>query len=79
MGRRICDGIGARVWVTAGGRRQRLECQTSGSVLSSNDPRLLFGLGAAAAVDEIEVRWPSGRITKQRGVPVDRYVRVREP
>jgi hypothetical protein len=73
------DGIGARVIVTAGGRQQRLECQTSGSVLSANDPRLLFGLGAAEHADRVDIRWPSGRRTELANVPARQYVTVREP
>lgn len=72
-------GIGARVWVRAGGLRQRLECQTSGSLLSSSDPRVLFGLGAASRVEEVTVRWPSGRTSMLRDLAADRYVEVREP
>ena len=37
--------------------------RTSGSYASANDPRLLFGLGASAGDDVIEVtvRWTDGR------------------
>ena len=31
-----------------------------GSFASSADKRLHFGLGSAAAIEKIEVRWPSG-------------------
>ena len=36
------------------------EVQGGGSYLSQNDLRVHVGLGAAAVVDRIEVRWPNG-------------------
>src|SRR5439155_24710646 len=73
------DGLGARVIVRRGERKQRFEAQTSGSVLSSSDPRILAGLGSAAQADAVEVRWPSGRKTELEKVRGDRYLTIREP
>lgn len=72
------DGLGARVEVRSGGATQVAEVRTSGSVFSSNDPRLRFGLGPASAVDAITVRWPSGTVDHLTGIPADRYVRIVE-
>ena len=44
------------------------------SYLSSEDPRLLFGLGDATAVREIVVRYPDGHTTRIPGVKADRLV-----
>ena len=33
---------------------------TDGSYLSASDPRVLFGLGDAAAVQAVVVLWPNG-------------------
>ncbi len=52
--------IGARVTVKAGKLVQMSEVRAGGSYISSNDPRLHFGLGAESKMDEIEIRWPSG-------------------
>ena len=52
--------IGARVVVTAGGRRQIDEVRSGGSFGSQHAMALFFGLGTRAAVDRIEVTWPSG-------------------
>src|SRR2546425_6344313 len=41
-----CDAIGAKVFVTAGGARQRGDIFSGGSYASSSDERLHFGLGA---------------------------------
>ena len=55
------DAIGATVWVTAEGFRQRADVIAGGSFASSPDPRIHFGIGTATAIEKIEVRWPSGR------------------
>jgi hypothetical protein len=72
------DAIGAKVFVTAGGVRQRGDMYSGASYGSSSDPRLHFGLGASAVIDKIEVHWPSG--TKETfSVPgVDRVIRLVE-
>ena len=44
--------------------------------LSTEDPRLHFGLGRATRVDELVVRTPNGRVTRIRGVAADRIVGV---
>ncbi len=71
------DGAGARVRVLARRRAQAKEAHASGSVLSSNDPRLLFGLGTSSEA-EIEVRWPSGASSRLGSVRADRYLVIVE-
>jgi hypothetical protein len=73
------DGIGARVEVWAGGRRQTAERVASSGYLSQDDARLHFGLGAAAKVDKIVVHWPSGRLQTLENQPVDSVLTVEEP
>jgi hypothetical protein len=70
--------LGARVTVAASGRTQVREVTTGGSYLSAHDPRLLFGLGAATAVEEVAIRWPSGARQTLRPEVIDQYVRVQE-
>jgi hypothetical protein len=72
------DGIGARVIVLAGGRRQIQEVTSGGSYLSQNDLRAHFGLGGATKIDRIEVRWPSGNVDKMENAPADRFLTVEE-
>ncbi len=55
------DAVGATVWVTAEGFRQRADVISGGSFASGPDPRLHFGVGNATTIDKIEIRWPSGR------------------
>jgi len=54
------DAIGAKVFVTAGGARQRGDVFSGGSYASSSDQRLHFGLGQANQIDKVEIHWPSG-------------------
>jgi hypothetical protein len=61
------------------GRRLVKEEQAGSSYLSSQDPRLLFGLGSAATVAELVVRFPGGAETRLAGVAADRIVTVRRP
>jgi enediyne biosynthesis protein E4 len=73
------DGGGAPVAVAAGGRRLRRWIVGGGSFLSASDPTLHFGLGKAAAVEEVAVSWPGGGRLVLRGLPADRLIVVRRP
>ncbi len=46
------------------------------SYLSSEDPRLHFGLGRAAKVDELDVALPGGKTIRLKNVQADRLVTV---
>jgi hypothetical protein len=63
--------IGARVTVRAGKLVQLNEVRAGGSYLSQNDPRLHFGLGINAKMDEVEIKWPSGKVENLHDVPAD--------
>jgi hypothetical protein len=74
------DAVGARLTWSAGGvTRSRLK-NNGGSYLSSHDMREVLGIGAAAKVDWLEIRWPapSGRRERFTDLPVDRYIRIVE-
>jgi len=70
--------VGATVYVTAGGIRQREDVLSGGSYLSSNDMRLHFGLADSALVDAVEIHWPSGTTQKLSIKAVDRIYTVEE-
>ena len=72
------DGIGAVVTAAAGGRTFTQLCHTDGSYLSASDKRVHFGLGTAATVDTLTIRWPGGHIDTLHNVAADRYLTVRE-
>ncbi len=65
------DGVGTRITISAGGRRQIAERTGGGSYASSADPRLHFGLGPCRQVNSVEVRWPSGRLDRYEGLAAD--------
>ena len=73
------DGIGARVEVFTGGKRQTAERVAGSGYLSQNDGRLHFGLGAATTVDKLIVHWPSGRDQTLEKLGVDKVLTVEEP
>src|SRR5215213_3167227 len=72
------DAVGARVTLRVGASRRVKQTLGGTSYLSASDARLLWGLGGAAKVDEVEVRWPSGALTKLKDVAANRYLTVRE-
>ncbi len=47
------------------------------SYQSANDPRLHFGLGNAASVESIEIRWPSGQTDRHANAKADRVYLAR--
>ena len=72
------SAIGARVRCLAGGVRQTQEVRGGGSYASQNDLRVHFGLGAAARVDRLEVRWPNGLAESWSDIAPDRVLVLEE-
>ena len=73
------DAIGAVVQVTAGKLKMTRLVQSGSSYLSQDDMRPHFGLGGAARVDLVEVRWPDGTRTTREGVAADQVLTIRQP
>ena len=71
------SAIGARVLVRYGGKVQAQGVLSQASYMSSNDPRLHFGLGAEKTAD-IEVHWPSGAVEKFPSQAANRLVTILE-
>ena len=66
---------GARVTaVLPDGRKLVRHVQAGGSYLSSEDPRLLFGLGDAGRVSALVIRYPDGTQTRLDDVTANRLV-----
>jgi hypothetical protein len=61
------------------GRKLRREVHAGSSYLSSEDPRVHFGLGGAAEVRALVVRWPGGGETRLTGVAANQLVEVKAP
>ena len=72
------DGLGAKLKLAAGGKVQYNEATSSVGYISSSDRRVHFGVGAAGAVDEIEILWPSGTRQRITGVKADQVLKVVE-
>lgn len=72
------DAIGATVYLTANGMRQREDVMSGGSYISSNDQRAHFGLGDATNAGTVEIHWPSGRIEREKLPAADRIFTITE-
>jgi hypothetical protein len=68
------DAYGAEVRVRAGKEQWLRLINPASSYLCSNDVRAHFGLGSAKRVDQIEVRWPDGKVELFPGGRVDRQI-----
>ncbi len=79
-GRPNRDAVGAKLILQVGGQRLERVIKGGGSYLSSSDRRVVFGLGKQTAVQQLTVRWPSGRIQSWPGgvLSVDQYVELIE-
>ena len=72
------DALGTIVKVRFGTTTLTRERQSGGSYLSSHDPRLHFGLGAATNVD-LEIRWPDGQTQQLIAVASDQILHLSQP
>jgi hypothetical protein len=71
------DAIGARLTLTAGGRKQVGEIRSGGFHISQGDFRVHFGMGRAAKGD-LTIRWPQGKVETVSGVDANQWVVIRE-
>ena len=74
------DAVGAQItWSYGDVVRSRYK-SNGGSYLSSHDMRDVLGIGSAAKINYVEIKWPqpSGRVERFTDLPVDRYVTVVE-
>jgi hypothetical protein len=68
--------VGAAVYLTANGIRQRGDVLSGGSYMSSNDQRVHFGLGDATNVEKVEIHWPGGQVETVHLPSVDRIFTI---
>ncbi len=73
------DGIGTRITLTIGSESQTREVHTGSSYLSSNDPRVLIGVGAQGVVDKLEIRWQRGVVQMLENLAVNQELVITEP
>src|SRR6266480_1137368 len=72
------DAVGARVKVAAGDLLLFDQRKGGMSYQSAQDPRLHFGLGRRRTVEEVEIKWPSGELTKLTNIKADQIISVKE-
>lgn len=71
------DAIGARLTLTAGGRREIDEVRSGGYHVSQGDFRVHFGLGRATKAD-LTIRWPQGCVETIRDIEANQWITVTE-
>lgn len=71
-------GLGARVVVTVGERKQVQAVLSQTSYYSHDDLRLHFGLGDKLKADRVDVYWPSGQTTTLKDVKADQILKIKE-
>jgi len=72
------DAVGATVYLSANGMRQRQDVLSGGSYVSTNDQRPHFGLGDATDAGTAEIHWPSGAKESVKIPAVDRIFTITE-
>ena len=70
------DAVGTRLTLTTAEGEQSDQITGGGSYLSASDLRAHFGLGEAARVEEIRIRWPSGKEAVLKDIPANRILHV---
>lgn len=71
-------GIGARLTATVSGRQLTRELYPQNSFRSQMPSRVHFGLGDAAKIDRLTIRWPSGTVQTLEDLAADRHVVITE-
>lgn len=72
------NGVGAIVYVTAGGKTQVREQSGGTHRYQQNTHRLHFGLGANSVATELRIRWPSGIEQTINNVGADKLLKIYE-
>ncbi|MSU41539.1 MAG: hypothetical protein EXS28_07490 [Pedosphaera sp.] len=71
--------VGAKVAVLYGDKRSRAQFVTGDSWRCQQSNQKHFGLGAATAVDAIEVRWPNGKVSRMEKPAINQYHTILPP
>jgi hypothetical protein len=73
------NAVGARVTASFAGRTLTQQVVGGQSYLSAPEKTLTFGLGEAAKIDRLEIRWPDGAKQTLENVPGGARLDVRQP
>ena len=72
------QGVGARLTAVVGGQQRVREMYPSNTYRSEAPNIVHFGLGDAATVDRLTIRWPSGKVQEFPDLRGDRHIVVDE-
>jgi enediyne biosynthesis protein E4 len=72
------DGIGMRIIVEVGGRKQTAWVRSGSSYCSESEHVARFGMGQASVAEEVRLRWPNGVVQTLRDVKADQLLQVTE-
>ena len=73
------DGVGAILQFDLGGQRLVRTRQAGSGYCSCGEERLTIGLGDATRIPRLLIRWPSGAEQVLEDLPVNRFLRLKEP
>jgi hypothetical protein len=76
VGKEQADVVGTKVELQVGERTLTRFAKGGGSYLSSNDRRLLFGLGSESKPGRLTITWPNGIQQHVEGLASDQYHRI---
>ncbi len=72
------DANGALVTFASNGRQVYGTVRPEGSYLSSNDPRVHFGLGTSLTAEDVHVMWTTGEVEEFGDVEAGQFIELRE-
>lgn len=70
--------IGARVVLQCGSKTITRDLFPANGFMGQSPAELMVGVGPAAAIDRLSVRWPSGELQELTELPVDRVIQIVE-
>jgi hypothetical protein len=73
------DAVGARIELVVGDRTIYRQRKGGYSMESSNEPRVLVGVGPVDEVAKVTVRWPSGAVTTREKLKTNQTYKIVEP
>lgn len=74
----LSSGIGAKVSVVSGGKKQIAVNQWTTGYLSNSEPRLHFGLRNQKNVNKIEIDWPDGKKEVFENVYANQFLTIKK-
>ena len=72
------SGIGAKLYVFAGGKMQYQQLMLTRGFMSSSDPRLHFGLDSLSVIDSLLIVWPDQKYQLIKNVPVNKQLLLKQ-